>query len=173
MLKIVCEDKARQYIKDIEDWTISQGGVWKGFKLTKVEFDWSPHRVTSRGGMYSSGPGINIAMQRYGSSYSSVKAYRVHEYKSFDKDPDIGGFFTDNKMDGLKMILCHEIAHASQFYLYKVNYFRHTPHGETFKTIYRKIRKQFLNSTLPDQEPLREEFCKQATDFTKLAMSEL
>ena len=83
------------------------------------------------------------------------------------------GFFTDNKMDGLKMILCHEIAHASQFYLYKVNYFRDTPHGETFKTIYRKIRKQFLNSTLPDQEPLREEFCKQATDFTKLAMSEL
>jgi hypothetical protein len=172
MLKLVWEIIARQYVHNIEEWTISRGGVWKGFKLAKVELDWSPGRVTSRGGMYKSGPGINIAMNRY-TSRIKLDAYRVYEYKSFDSDPEIGGFFTTDPQDGLKMIICHEMAHACQYYLYSVNKFRDAPHGDTFKRVYREIRQEFLNPYIKEQEHVKELFCKQATDSTKLAYSEL
>jgi len=173
MLKLALENKTHEYIQSIQDWTSSKEGVWSGFKLSKIRFDWSPNRVTSRGGMYASGPGISIAMHRYGSNRLALEAFRVYEYKSFDNDPDIGGFFTRDKMDGLKMIVCHEIAHACQFYLYKKNNFRDAPHGDTFKHLYKEIRQKFLNPFLPEQTSVRDIFCKQAVDTTKLAYSEL
>ena len=38
------------------------------------------------------------------------------EYKSFDSDPIIGGFYTRDKYDRLRMVIVHEIAHALQYY---------------------------------------------------------
>ena len=84
MDKIEIEKFAKDYALELESYINSRKGVWTTFKLTQIKLDWSPHRVTSRGGWYTSGPGINLAMNRYG-TVSKLKAFRVYEYASFDK----------------------------------------------------------------------------------------
>jgi hypothetical protein len=173
MDKIEIEKFAKDYALELESYINSRKGVWTTFKLTQIKLDWSPHRVTSRGGWYTSGPGINLAMNRYG-TVSKLKAFRVYEYASFDKDPVIGGFFTKDKNDGLRMIICHEVAHAAQFFFSRMKYIRTTAHDDIFKDEYRALRSRFLNHTLPNQEETAKVFAQQASqDLNNVAYSEL
>lgn len=169
MLKLAQNTSATRFAREVESWAASR---WEGFQLAHLELDWSKRRTRSQGGMYFKGPGISIAMYRY-LSRPRLLAYRVHEYPSFDKDPEIGGFFTDKASDAVKMAICHEMAHACQYYSYEIDGYRDTPHGKVFKSIYKEIRNRFLNPYLPCQETVKEVFCHQATNERELAFSQL
>jgi hypothetical protein len=134
---------------------------WKGlgcFSLSLFKLDWSVRRRSSRGGIYGTLPGINIAMQIACTEYSVVS--RVYEYKSFDSDRIIGGFYYCDANLKLGLHICHEMAHAAQFYrkfvLNDDSYDK--PHGESFKKPYRVLRTKILNPLLEPQEPLKLEY---------------
>lgn len=143
-----CEDYIRTW-KDFSDFSLSM------FKL-----DWSARRRSSRGGLYGSIPGINIAMSIACKEYSEVN--RVYEYKSFDSDSEIGGFYYKDANLKLGMHICHEMAHAVQYYssftLGKNNFDK--PHGVSFKRPYRALRNRILNPHLECQSVLKQEYEK-------------
>tara|TARA_Y100001937_G_scaffold128810_1_gene208405 strand:+ start:5227 stop:5772 length:546 start_codon:yes stop_codon:yes gene_type:complete len=145
----------QDFIKEVEQYI--QTEIYKNFKLAQIILDWSPRRRASRGGYYSSGPGISIAMYHMvpESPFDDddlIEIYRVYEYKSFDTDKEIGGIYSNFKYQKLQLVVLHEIAHALQYYSYKINNFRCKPHGITFKNFYRRLRNKFLNPFLPDQK---------------------
>jgi len=143
----------RAYIlaQDIESW--AKTNVHKDFFLGKVILDWSNKRTSSRGGLYRSGPGINIAMA---TSFPDNKSqvYRFYEYRSYDSDSIIGGFYSANPYHKLRAIVAHEMAHAIQFFMYNKTGSRCKPHGPVFKKYYKELREEFVNKDLPNQKQL-------------------
>lgn len=147
---------ANDFIREVESWV--QTEIYPKFALSGGKtLDWSEKRSCSRGGIYADGPGISIAMKH--SVYAADgEIKRVYEYKSFDSDPFIGGIYTRDKYDKLRLTILHEIGHALQYYSYRINGFRGKPHGTTWKNFYRRLREQFLNHRLEDQTLLRQEY---------------
>lgn len=128
------------------------------FILGKIHCDWKPTRRTSRGGLYRVDgirqPGINIAMSSYIPRYGYP--LRHYEYKSFDNDPFIGGFYTDDMEHPVLAVVAHEIAHAVQRWReWYVKLPRSKPHGDEFKLYYAKLRAIFVNPLLPDQKNMK------------------
>jgi hypothetical protein len=115
-----------------------------GFTL-QVIIDHSPKRVTSRGGMYAKGPGINLALNSFTRFKQPDGTYKFNEYPSFAKDPVIGSVI--GSFDKCtKALVVHEIAHAVQFYYVKINDIKNDkPHGALFKRFYADLRKEFVN----------------------------
>ena len=56
------------------------------------------------------------------------------------------------------MVIVHEIAHALQYYSYKINNFRCKPHGPAWKNLYKRLREEFINPRLEDQRGLKSEY---------------
>jgi predicted SprT family Zn-dependent metalloprotease len=56
------------------------------------------------------------------------------------------------------MVILHEIAHALQYYSYKLNNFRCKPHGPTWRNFYRRLRNVFLNPYLEPQHDAKVEY---------------
>jgi hypothetical protein len=136
---------------------------WPGydnFILSKLDLNWSSRRTASRGGLYAEGPGISIAMNV--ACMIRTRPYRIYEYKSFDTDPVIGGFYGTNPWLPLGLHICHEMAHAAQFYAhFNLGIISDRPHGTQFKNNYAKIRKVVLNKHIPpNQQQLKEEYLK-------------
>lgn len=154
MNKIEITKYSSDYCKNIETWIKSN--IYTDFSLT-TKFDWSNKRVASRGGLYAKGPGINMAMA---SSYPNNKGevYRFYEYRSYDADKTIGGFYAKDPVLKLEALLLHEISHAVQFFSYSKTGTRCKPHGPVFKRFYSTLRTEFLNYKLPDQAPLKDEY---------------
>ena len=146
---------ANDYIRKVE--AFCQREIYKKFKLSSVKLDWSINRRSSRGGMYADGPGINIAMLGCCRDHKG-QIYRVYEYSSFNDDPDIGGFYTRRSYDKLDMVILHEIAHALQYYSYKIIRHRCKPHGPVWKNFYSRLRNAFLNNTLENQHEMANEY---------------
>lgn len=142
--------------------------TWKDcadFSLHKCTLDWSPRRRSSRGGWYASGPGINIAMAL--SCRQRTIPYRMYEYRSFDSDPVIGGFYSADPDLGLGMIICHEMAHAVQFFrVVQLGKPRGKPHGPDFKTPYALLRKALINPKLHSQSLYKEQYEKIIREVT-------
>lgn len=153
--KAVWNKYANEYIRKVE--AFCQREIYKKFKLGSVKLDWSINRRSSRGGMYADGPGINIAMMGCCRDHKG-QIYRVYEYSSFNDDPDIGGFYTRRSYDKLDMVILHEIAHALQYYSYKINRHRCKPHGPVWKNFYSRLRNAFLNNTLENQHDMADEY---------------
>lgn len=161
-----------EYVKDIESFIKTWD--YKGcseFKMGVVKFDWSPRRTRSRGGLYQQKgvwvPGISIAMTRY--TNTSEDIYRWYEYKSFNEDPIIGGFYSNNRMHRVEAVIIHEMAHAIQFWHSYYNKLT-TPkgHGDEFKKYYAILRNTFLNYKLPDQQ----EVGRQYRELKKIAVTQ-
>ena len=124
---------ADDYINKIEKWlnTHCQISSANKFALIEAKLDWSK------------------------------RPRRVYEYASFDSDPVIGGFYTNNLEHKLLHHLTHEMAHAAQYNhknFHKMH--RVKPHGNEFKMFYKELREVFLNPFLPDQELMESEFRK-------------
>ena len=147
--------------------------IFPKFVLAKRSFDFSPSRRSSRGGMYADGPGINIAMHHYCKNYTGERLIRVYEYKSFDSSSVIGGFYTKDKYQKLDMVLLHELAHAVQYYAYRINNTRCKPHGPIWKNIYKRLREEFLNPHLGDQVALKAEYNDDIASITKRRKSDI
>lgn len=125
-----------------------------------LRIDWSPNRQCSRGGMYLKGPGINIAMYPATSSLRFGKIHRFKEYASYDADKEIGGFYFTDSEHKIAALVAHEVAHAVQYYYYSKSGVIDRPHGDVFKNYYRMLRTRFVNSMLPEQQPLQEQYEK-------------
>mgnify|MGYP001025511666 FL=1 len=139
----------------IESWIKEE--IYPKFWLATPKFDWSITRKASRGGYYADGPSINIAMHGAYRDYKG-EIYRHFEYASFDSDKEIGGFYSKNPLHKLEAIIVHEMAHAVQFYAYRLNGTRCKPHGAMFKNFYKRLRNQFINPYLPEQGPLKQDY---------------
>jgi hypothetical protein len=142
---------------EIEEYVKSH--LFNGFKLT-TKLDWSKKRISSRGGIYKDGPGINISMINAFPNNLGTTVYRFCEYPSYDSDKVIGGFYSRNPYDKLRAIVAHEVAHAVQMYSYRVLNIRCAPHGPIFKKYYAIFREQFVNSSksLENQVELKSEY---------------
>ena len=162
--RVMITKYANDFIRRVEKHC--QEEIYVDFQLASVKLDWSLKRSCSRGGMYADGPGINIAMAWLHKRQGSI--YYVREYASFNKDEEIGGFYSQNQWHQLEMVILHEIAHALQYYSYKLNKFRCKPHGPTFKNFYRRLRNVFLNPYLPEQKELKEKYDADRAAVTKL-----
>ena len=153
------ESKAYFWMNQCEDYISS----WKGFesfRLGLFKLDWSTRRRSSRGGLYGNAPGISIAMALTTKEPGGVA--RVYEYASFDNDPIIGGFYYTDPEYKLAMHICHEMAHAVQFYSHYILNLKNIdrPHGKSFKEPYSLLRKQVLNPKLEKQKELKLEYEK-------------
>ena len=144
-----------KYAREVE--AFAQREIYKKFKLMHITLDWSSHRSRSRGGMYADGPGISIAMVPACRDQKG-QLYKIYEYASFAKDPDIGEIYTRRKTAKLEMVILHEVAHALQYYSYRINNYRCKPHGPVFKNMYRRLRCAFLNPLLENQAEAREQY---------------
>jgi hypothetical protein len=89
-----------------------------------------------------------------------MEVFRIYEYKSFDHDPIIGGFYACDENLALGLHVCHEMAHAAQFYAhYNLGVEFDKPHGSLFKSRYSKIRQAVLNKQIPiNQQQLKQEY---------------
>lgn len=154
MNKFEINKYANDYARTVESWVIKH--LYESFTLD-VKLDWSNKRVASRGGLYTAGPGINMAMYKaYPNNNGEV--YRFYEYKSYDSNKTIGGFYAKDPLLKLEAILLHEIAHAIQFFSYRVEGVRCKPHGPIFKKYYTQLRQEFLNHKIPEQQALQQEY---------------
>jgi len=130
------------------------------FQMGEIKFDFSKRRVSSRGGINKVDgiwmPFISIAMHNY-TQPSNI--YRFYEYKSYDEDKVIGGFYSNNIEHRIIAVICHEMAHAIQFWhTYYNNIQNVKPHGEEFKTYYAALRQVYLNNNLPDQKDMGKRY---------------
>ena len=82
----------------------------------------------------------------------SDKPHYEREYKAYDADKVIGGRQVRNLEESLWMTVAHEVAHHIQrAYCPRIKRFaknHRKPHGDCFKTIYRYLRKDFINPML-------------------------
>jgi len=163
------EEQAR----DMEEYIQSSWPI-KGcaqFILGKIHCDWSTNRRCSRGGLYKIDsiwkPGINLSMSGYIPRYGIIRHY---EYKSFDKNKFIGGFYTDNMEIPVLAVIAHEVAHAIQRW---IEYYAHLdaskPHGKEFKDFYAQLRAVYVNPLLPNQEETKEAY----EEFTSSVIREV
>lgn len=142
------------FARKVESWVVKN--IFSDFTLA-IKLDWSPSRKSCRGGMYRHGPGINMAMHICWPD-TSLGPYRFYEYRSYDANSEIGGFYSDCSEHKLEALLLHEIAHAIQFFDYQKNCFRCAPHGPVFKKYYKQLRKSFLNYKLPNQTQMKKQY---------------
>tara|TARA_R110000868_G_scaffold387886_2_gene656595 strand:+ start:583 stop:1107 length:525 start_codon:yes stop_codon:yes gene_type:complete len=141
------------------------------FYLGKTILDFSPRRRSSRGGLYTvksvKVPGINLAVLPYTNKPEGI--YRWYEYKSFDSNSLIGGFYADNQELNISALICHEISHAIQFWIYWYNNTeRPKPHGQEFKDYYKTLRNKYVNKKLPNQIEYKAQYEAEIAKFTLL-----
>jgi hypothetical protein len=163
--KEALEVSAYRWVSKCED-VISSWSDCKEFVLHKCVLDWSPRRRSSRGGWYSTGPGINIAMAI--TTKPKTIPYRMYEYPSFDSDSVIGGFYSEDLDLALGMTICHEMAHAVQFFrVIHLKKPRGKPHGPDFKTPYSMLRKALINPHIHSQTLYKERYDKLVKETVK------
>jgi len=159
------EISAYSWVSKCED-VIATWSDCADFALHKCTLDWSPRRRCSRGGWYASGPGINIAMSL--ACRERTKPYRMYEYASFDADPVIGGFYSADPDLALGMIICHEMAHAVQFFrVVHLGKPRGRPHGADFKLPYSLLRKALVNPKIHSEALYKEQYDKMIKNINK------
>lgn len=155
MNKLAFNKEVYDYAKYVESWVIDN--IYEHYTLESIKLDWSPSRRSHRGGFYAKGPGINLAMKLLRDSPEGVPI-RFYEYKSYDADKTIGGFYSYNSKFYNQAIVLHEIAHSVQFYTYKLYNTRCKPHGPMFKGYYKQLREALLNPLLPDQQSCKQDY---------------
>jgi hypothetical protein len=155
--KLVYEQHARRWALECEH-VIRSWQRFETFTLSLLVLDWSTRRRSSRGGLYKEGPGINIAMSI--ACMPRTTPYRVYEYKSFDADPVIGGFYGVDPHLPVAWHVCHEMAHAAQYYgHYSLGIESDRAHGKQFKSLYSKLRVATINKLIPlNQLQMKEEY---------------
>lgn len=149
-----CESEVRNWPK------------FQEFNLDTIKLDWSTRRTSHLGGWYD-GPGISIAMCLL--ARPKTNPYRYYEYKSFDADKYIGGFFAKDPELGIKTIITHEVSHAAQYFADKVlGIHIDRGHGLSFKKPYKKLRDTLINPHIPiNQKQLSMEYADLISSILK------
>ena len=152
-------------IYQIQEW-LQKSSTYKSmrtFNLAHVRLDWSLRRRYSRGGWYNKHEGAGVSMAMWplcGRKEPKDRVpMKVYEYKAYENDLEIGNFYTDDNHHKVLMVVCHEMAHAAQYFhkrFHKMG--RIKPHGDEFKMFYREIRNHWLNPLIPNQEEMGIKF---------------
>ena len=96
---------------------------------------------------------INLSYWQYRQDWDNKdKQFNKIEYASYSKDKVIGSRPVKNMEEALWISVAHEVAHHIQrAYCPRIKRFaknHRKPHGDCFKTIYRYLRKDFINPML-------------------------
>lgn len=122
----------------------------------EMKMDWSRGRKTSRGGMKNKKGWMSINMSR------STVPFPVIEYARINNDPVIGYINSWSSEVHLACTVAHELAHVFQ-YLIRAKIYKkaattkfereyHRPgHGENWQSIYRLLRREYVNPMLGGQ----------------------
>jgi len=158
------DEQLNKYMNDIHVEMVNHIKKYdEGFEnfTCSLKLDWSQHRVSSRGGWYKAGPGVNYSMIQLQHDINSGKFI---EYASFAKDKIIGNFTSNDPMMMCYALSCHELAHAAIGYLDKNNKERH---GPRWKDMYAKYRNIYVNSYVDNLGEVIEQ-PKNRTEETEL-----
>ena len=157
--------QAEDYINQIEKW-LQKSSTYESmrtFSLIHSRLDWSTRRRCSRAGWYPNKGGVAVSIAMWPACGDKNPKDRipmkVYEYRAYENDLEIGNFYTDDNHHKLLMIICHEMAHAAQYFhrrFHKMG--RIKPHGNEFKMFYREIRNHWLNPHIPNQEAMGLKF---------------
>lgn len=118
-----------------------------------IRISFSGSRSRSWGGKRRGKPFISLALLSYA---GMSNAHTFREYKSFEHDPEIGSVKSSQWQKCLAALIVHEIGHALQYSVsvkdisaalsVDTDEFETTRgHCELWKTIYRDLRKVFVN----------------------------
>jgi len=137
--------KKKEYELDL-----TKAHVDRAVKLTKVvDRKWS--MSGNRAGANSIN--INLSYWQYRKDWDNKdKQFNKIEYANYSKDKVIGSRPVKNMEEALWISVAHEVAHHVQYAQcprikrFRKNYRK--PHGDCFKTIYRYLRKDFINPML-------------------------
>lgn len=80
-----------------------------------VRVSFAERRTTSRGGIRRGNSFISIVAKRFLVAAQSTGMMDEPEYKSFNRDPVIGGLYNITWKKALASLLAHELGHAIQF----------------------------------------------------------
>lgn len=127
--------QAEQFTQLLEDYIKQR---WPAFRIAYRQFN------TDRnwGGKYFGQLAISVAIPQHLGPYKS--------YEIYDSNPAIGGFYSSDPGDVLKMRICHEVAHCCERWEYSQGRCRQDAHGPIWREHYAELRKRFL--PLPDQD---------------------
>lgn len=117
-------------------------------KLSEMTIKTRWHFGRSTGGKNGISVGVGYL---YASRYSF--RYRFEEYAAISKDEDIGDFWSGDRTDHVKALVCHEAAHFIQAHTRGSNlpsYDYRKPHGNGWRFIYRVLRQK-LNTEMTDK----------------------
>lgn len=107
------------------------------------------HTNTARGGC----AGAHVIRINLNGWNLHQKIFR--EYDSYKEDPVIGSREVWDAHDNLLLLVAHEVAHHVQYrHAPRVARFKATyrkPHGDTFKAIYRYLRKDLVNPMIDEK----------------------
>lgn len=160
-----CEEEVYYHISYMVNWIKDQ--YFQEFPL-KTRLDWSARRVAHRGGINKNQqPTISMAMKLFYLK-PHYEINRLWEYPSFDSDPYIGGFYYDKREHLIKAFVAHELAHAVQFFSNRKSNKRIAPHGREFKRHYKELREEFVNTNLPCQRTLKEQYDRSRKNLCSL-----
>jgi len=162
--KLIYDKHAKSCAYQCES-VIKSWDSFENFTLSSLVLDWSTKRRSSRGGLYKEGPGINIAMSI--ACMPRTDPYRLYEYKSYDSESGLGGFYARDPLLPVALHVCHEMAHAAQYYAhFNLGMFSDRPHGRLFKSIYGKLRVATINKLIPlNQIQLKQEYYDMITSI--------
>ena len=152
------------HLEGMIDELAQQGVVTNAAGLKRclvAKLDWARNRTRSLGGLKRIGgkctPFMSIGMRR--SVAESDKGF-VAEYKSFNRDREIGGANVRNAEEAVMVVVAHELAHVIQFcrdYAKRPELAglvsdqlpsNDRPHGYLFQLVYRTIRRNYVNPRL-------------------------
>lgn len=83
----------------------------------------------------------------FASGWVAFKNKSLEEYASIRKDPVIGDYFPEDSYKATKALVCHEVAHAIQYWNWhrggEKKAERPKPHGHEWRVIYRALRSHY------------------------------
>ena len=127
--------------------------------ITKADVDRAVRvlKITDTESGYGGADIISITISYW---QNSNKPHTYTEYKSFNEDPVIGKHEVQNFEHCVWLQVAHEVAHHVQYAICphikrfsrrgSNSYFK--PHGDGFKTIYRYLRRDFINPLIDTNE---------------------
>ena len=124
--------------------------------ITKADVDRAVKvlKVVDTGGSGYGGKNIIQISLSYWQNSNEPRFWK--EYDAFNKDPVIGGWEAQNLEHGIWLQVAHEVSHHVQYAIckniprfYKIY---RKPHGRGFQTIYRYLRRGFINPLLDSNE---------------------
>jgi hypothetical protein len=131
--------KKKEYELDLTKFHVD-----RAVKLTKV--------IDSNRSKNGNCAGANVIQINLSYWQHSDKPHYEREYKAYDADKVIGGRQVNDMDESLWMTVAHEVAHHIQrAHCPRIKRFaknHRKPHGDCFKTIYRYLRKDFINPML-------------------------